>query len=146
MMIKLLAASLFLALPALAEDCNKSPCKAKQVIIQNCNSNAKVTSPKVIYKTKYLKSKPKTIVKLKEVKVVVEKKVERKLLKNKVKLLGGFGRSGVKAYKSGNTGVAKSVNGGVLGVGYEIRINKRLSVGVDVLSNKTYLLEAGLHF
>lgn len=105
-----------------------------KIVQKDCKKCTSCKKPKVVYKTKYVKSEPKVIVKKAE------------LNKNRLRLLGGYGPDGVSAEQQGPHVVAYEEKGMVIGVGYDRLITDEVSVGGQILNNSTYMLSIGLDF
>lgn len=71
---------------------------------------------------------------------------EAKSGKNRVRLLGGYGRTGLATENNGSTVTVRTSSGLVGGVGYDRMISERWSLGGQALSNGTYTLGVGLDF
>jgi hypothetical protein len=91
------------------------------------------------------KSKPVAVAPVSQ--VAVEKVKEPKPLnRNRVRLLGSYAPSGFNYSITGDTLTVRSTNGGVVGLGYDRLIGDRFSLGGAILTNGTYLLNAGVDF
>ena len=117
--------------------------KEIKIVQKQCAKAKIIVKDRIVYKIRTVKAKAKTKVVVKEKIVVKEKPVYKK---NMLKLLGGYGPTGVDVYRNGNSAIAEERKGLVIGLGYSRMLNESFSVGGDVLSNGTYLLEGGFHF
>lgn len=66
----------------------------------------------------------------------------------KVRLLGGIAPTGVTTKRLNGTGnniETKLTSDKVFGLGFDINISPRVSVGIESLSNSTHLLSLGLN-
>ena len=66
----------------------------------------------------------------------------------KVRLLGGLAPTGVSTNRlmgTGNNVEVKQTQGKVYGIGFDVNISPRVSIGVETLSNSTSLLSLGLN-
>ena len=117
-----------------------------KVVQKQCKEYNSCEKPKTVYKTKY-KTKWKTKWKTKlRTKIRTIKKIVHKPKKNRLRLLGGFGPTGVSAEVSGSKAVANEETGLVLGAGYDRMLNDTWSIGGQIQTNKTFLLGLGYDF
>jgi len=112
----------------------------KEIIVKN------ICKPVIKEKIVYKKRKQKIVVKEKIIVKKVIKVVNRPMLKNSLRLLGGYGPTGVSAEQVGSKAIAFTEDGAIFGLGYTRRLNRRLSVEGSILNNGTYLLGVGFNF
>jgi len=124
-------------------DNNANIC-APKIIVQpakSCNACNTCQVPKVITKYKVRKQYvTKTVVK------EVVKEVPRKLKRNRIKLLGGYGPTGVDVTRTATRATVREVEGLVLGLSYDRLITETISLGVQAQTNETYLVSVGFDF
>jgi hypothetical protein len=85
----------------------------------------------------------KTIEKVVEKTVYVDREVMVEAPKNRVRLMGGQGLSSTGVDSNGRVAILSSFYGPVIGIGYDRSLTRRWSVGVEVLSNPTWLINLG---
>ena len=72
---------------------------------------------------------------------------ENQQKKNRVRLMGGYGPSGkLESSVGASSATVKTETGVIGGVGYDRMLNKDISVGGQVQTNKTILLNVGKDF
>lgn len=72
---------------------------------------------------------------------------KRKVRKNRVRLLGGYGPEEVEVNKKSSSHATLDEDKGlVLGLGYDRLLDDRWSIGGQIQTNETYLLNIGLDF
>ena len=68
-------------------------------------------------------------------------------LKNRFRLLGGYGLTGrLQTVKDANSVEVSNKFGAVGGIGYDRLLTKKISAGATLLNNETYLLNIGLDY
>ncbi len=150
-MIKVILFTTLISVVATAQDSNTSGNQNICKPVINVNSCKKCdttcSKPKIVYKTRYkTKTVPGPIVT--EIKhKIIEKTIVKKPRRNRIKLLAGLGLQGVDAERiSRLSAQAQADRGFIFGVGYDRLITDKISIGIQVQSNKSALGSVGFDF
>ena len=109
-----------------------------KVVTNKCEKCRTCQKPKVIYKTK----------KVYKDKIVVKERLVTKYRtrKNRLRVLGGVGPTGVGAEVLGNKAFTFEETGAVFGLGYDRLLTDQFFLGIQGLTNETFLLNLGIDF
>ena len=108
-------------------------------------SNNHAQNRRIVLKVKSDAGSSVTVIKACKDKEVI-KKVYIKPNKNRLRLLGGYGPTGVELNKESHKASIEEDKGLVLGLGYDRLLTDRFSVGGQIQTNETYLLNVGWDF